>query len=244
MMQIGAVRKFTVQQTDGVMPGLYGAQVCRTRYIDDVVQAGQAQGIGQVVILGAGLDTRAYRLPGMERVKVFEVDLPAVQAGKKKSIQKALGRMPENVTFVPIDFDTQTLDAALAGTGYDASQPAIFVWEGVTQYITVEAVRRTLAFVGKAAPGSAIAFTYVLKSIIERRSDLPGAEKMMAQVARQAPWIFGLEPAEAAEYLQPFGLTLVEDVGSAQYQERYLKPIGRVMDVSEAERIIKARREE
>ena len=79
LMGLGFMRNFLVKQMEAIMPGLYGAQVCRTRFIDDAVNASLAKGIGQLVILGAGLDSRPYRLAGMERVKVFEVDLPPVQ---------------------------------------------------------------------------------------------------------------------------------------------------------------------
>lgn len=241
LMQFESMRKFTIKQTDAIMPGIYGAQICRTRFIDDAVQAALSQGIAQVVILGAGFDTRPYRLAGMERVNVLEVDLPSVQEDKKKKLQKHLGRLPEQVTFIPIDFDTQSLEAVFTGTAFDPSRPAVFVWEGVTQYLSQEAVRRTLAFVGTSAPGSILVFTYVLKSIIERHSDIPGAEKLMEVVAKRgAPWLFGLEPSSAASFLKPFHLNLLADVGDAEYQTSYLKPLGRNLVVSEAERIIQA----
>ena len=176
----------------------------------------------------------------MERVKVFEVDLPAVQNDKKKKLQKHLGRLPDAVTFIPIDFDTQTLEAAFAGTAFDPSRPAVFIWEGVTQYISEEAVSQTLAFVGKSAPGSIIVFTYVLKSIIERRSDVPGADHLMDVVAKQSPWIFGLEPSGIPAFLKPLHLSLIADVGNADHQAKYLKPLGRNLVVFEGERIVHA----
>ncbi len=140
--------------------------------------------------------------------------------------------------FIPIDFDTQTLGAVFAGTAFDPSRPAVFIWEGVTQYITEEAVRQILSFVGKSAPGSIIVFTYVLKSIIERRSDIPGADHMMDVVAKNAPWIFGLESSSIPAFLKPFHLALRADVGNADYQEKYLKPVGRNLVVFEGERIV------
>jgi methyltransferase (TIGR00027 family) len=239
-MQIAPMRSLTVNQTNAVAKGLYGAQVCRARFIDDTVQNALASGIGQLVILGAGLDTRPYRLKGVDKVKVFEVDLPSVQNNKKNQLQKHLGRLPSNVTFIPIDFDTQTLDTAFTGTAFDISKPAVFIWEGVTQYISEAAVRQTLSFVGKSAPGSVIVFTYVLKSVVERRSDIPGAGKMMDRVSRSAPWVFGLEPADIKDYLQPFHLSLVIDVGNKEYQEKYLQPLHRTLDVSEIERTVQA----
>ena len=241
LMQSAGMRAYTVKQTDAIMPGIYGAQVCRTRAIDETVEQALSQGIGQVVILGAGLDTRPYRLAGIERARVFEVDLPSVQESKKKRLRKHFGRLPDQVIFVPIDFDQENLETALAGTTFDRSSPAVFVWEGVTQYLTEEAVRRTLAFVGTSAPGSILVFTYVLKSIIERRSDLPGATKLMETVAKRGgAWLFGLEPSEVASYLAPFHLTLNADVGNAEYQASYLKSLKRNLVVSECERVAQA----
>jgi methyltransferase (TIGR00027 family) len=240
MLQLGAMRNFTVKQTDTVAQGIFGVQICRTRYIDDAVHAGLARGTGQLVILGAGLDTRPYRLPGLEHVRVYELDLPAVQDGKKKNLARLFGHLPENVSFIPIDFDTQNLETIFTGTSFDSSQPAVFIWEGVTQYITEEAVQRTLAFVGKSAPGSLIVFTYVLKSLIEHRSDIPDAEHMLETVAKSAPWVYGLEPASLPAFLAPFHLALVADVGAADYQARYLKPLGRDLPVFAGERIVQA----
>ncbi len=240
LMGLAAMRNFTVKQTDGVLAGLYGEQICRTRYIDDAVVAALGQGITQLVILGAGYDTRAYRLPHLEGVAVFEVDLPTVQNDKKQKVQKFLGRLPDHVTYLPIDFDTQRLGDVLTATRFDRARPAVFVWEAVTQYITEDAVRQTLDVVGKSAPGSLLVFTYVLKSVIERRSDIAGANKLMDFAARGAPFIFGLEPGSVPEFLAPFGLALTADVGNAYYQETYLKPIKRTMDVTEIERVVQA----
>jgi methyltransferase (TIGR00027 family) len=241
LMQFACMRNFTIKRTDAILPGTYGAQICRTRFIDDAVQDALSQGIKQLAILGAGFDTRPYRLAGMEHVRVFEVDLPSVQEDKKKRLQKHFGRLPEHVTFVPIDFSTQSLEAVLTKTAFDPSTPAAFVWEGVTQYLSEEAVRQTLAFVGKSAPGSILIFTYVLKSVIERRSDIPGADNMMDYVAKNnIPWIFGLEPSHVPSFLKPFHMNPTADVGNADYQARYLKPLGRALVVTEAERIVQA----
>jgi methyltransferase (TIGR00027 family) len=240
MMSLAGLRKFTVQQTDSVGQGIFGAQICRTRYIDEAVQAAISKGIDQLVILGAGLDTRPYRLFGVEHIKVYEVDLPAVQNDKKKKIKAYLGRLPDWVSFIPIDFDQQSIATVFDGSSFDLSKPAVFIWEGVTQYISAEAVSQTLAFVGRSAPGSLIVFTYVLKSVIERRSNIPGAEHMLDVIEQQSPWIFGLEPASIPAFLEPFHLSLITDIGAADYQERYLRPLKRELSVSQVERIAHA----
>ena len=148
--------------------------------------------------------------------------------------------MPDHVAFIPIDFDTQVLEAVLSDTAFSPGKPAIFVWEGVTQYIQEESVRQTLAFVGESAPGSIIVFTYVLKSIIERRSNIPDADRMMDVVVKQSPWIFGIEPSGIQDFLKPYHLALIADVGNADYQQRYLRPVGRNLVVFEGERIVQA----
>lgn len=241
LMQFKSMRNFTIKQTDAVASGIYGSQICRTRFIDEAVESALAQGIEQVVILGAGLDTRPYRLSGMEHVSIFEVDLPPVQKIKKQRINKHFARLLTRVAFLPIDFSTQSLEQVFAGTIFDSSKPSIFVWEGVTQYLSEEAVRKTLAFISAAAPGSILVFTYVLQSVIARCSALPGAGKMMDVMAKRgSDWLFGLEPASAPSFLQPFHLEVTEDVGSAEYQIRYLRPLGRSLVVSEVERAIQA----
>src|SRR5215469_11377378 len=116
LMQFASMRNLTMRQMDAITPGIYGVQISRTRFIDDAVQDALSRGIGQVVILGAGLDTRPYRLAGMERVKVFEVDLPPVQEEKKKKLHKCFGHLPEHATFTHINSDTQSLKAVFTGT--------------------------------------------------------------------------------------------------------------------------------
>jgi methyltransferase (TIGR00027 family) len=240
MMQFAFLRDFMIKRTDALAKGVYGVQVCRTRYIDDALHSATSKGINQVVILGAGYDTRAYRLPDLQNAKVFEVDLPVVQADKKKKLQKYLGQLPGNVTYIPIDFDAQTLETVFSATNFDRQIPTVYIWEGVTQYLSEEAVRQTFSFVGKSTPGSLIIFTYVLKSIIERRSDIQDANHLMEVVAEIAPWIFGLEPSSISDFLRPYHLTIVADMGNRDYQEKYLKPIGRKLDVFEGERIVQA----
>ena len=144
------------------------------------------------------------------------------------------------MTYIPVDFDKQSLDSAFAGTAFDPSKPVLFIWEGVTQYLPGETVRKTLDLIGKSAPGSVVLFTYVLRSVVERRSDLPNADRIMDRMAKGSPWLFGLEPSEVPAFLKPFHLDVVADVGNAYYQETYLKPIGRQLAVSEVERSARA----
>jgi methyltransferase (TIGR00027 family) len=241
MLRSPKMRQYVIDATERSVKGLYGEQVLRTCYIDDAVTTALKLGIRQVVILGAGIDTRPYRLSGMEQANVFEVDMPRAQKVKKARIEKVLGSLPGNIHFVPIDFNEQNLKEVLAGSGFNPSQPAVFVWEAVTQYLEGEAVEQTLSFVGECAPGSRIVFTYVLKWIIEHPERDPDAMALMKlSKMKMAPFIFGLDSETMPEYLRRFHMQVIEDSGKETYEERYLKPRGRLMDVTIGERICTA----
>ncbi|BBB93490.1 class I SAM-dependent methyltransferase [Methylomusa anaerophila] len=232
------IRDWLIRFSDKQTKGIYGSNICRTRYIDDSLQSAIENGIEQVVILGAGLDTRPYRILGRDQIKFFEVDMPSVQDYKKKKVESYLGSLPDNVVFIPIDFNSQTLDEVFAGKGLDFSKPVVFIWEGVTPYITEKAVGNTLQFISKNSPGSIVIFTYILKTVIEKKSDINGVNDLVKYLEKYGViWYFGLDPLNVAEFLKQFSLKLIEDVGASYYRENYLKPLGRRLDVSEIERI-------
>lgn len=222
------------------MPGSLGAILCRTRYIDDVLKRSLEAGIDQLVILGAGFDSRAYRIDGIENVRVFEADLPGIGKLKKKRLEKVLGAVPENVTLVGIDFDRQNLEDVLRAAGFQPGKRTLFIWEGVTQYLTAEAVSSTLEFVsGASGAGSAIVFTYVRRGIIDGTDRPEWMQGFLAFAERiGSPLVFGLNPAELEPYLFDRGLRLIDDVGATEYQELYLKPLGRELSVFEGERAV------
>jgi methyltransferase (TIGR00027 family) len=233
------LRQLVLAVRERRMPGSLGSILCRTRAIDGVLKRSLAQGLDQVVILGAGFDTRAYRIDGMERVRVFELDLPGWRQAKQARLEKVLGAVPAHVSLVGIDFDRQDLDSALSAAGFRSGERTLFIWEGVTQYLTAGAVSDILAFVsGVSGAKSSIVFTYVRRGIIDgsERPEWMGA--LLSFTSRVgSPMIFGLDQEELAGYLSDRGLTLVEDVGADEYQVRYLRPVGRELDVFDGERV-------
>jgi methyltransferase (TIGR00027 family) len=215
-------------------PGTYGAQVMRTRYLDDVVVAMAEAGVEQVAILGAGLDTRAYRLAALASAVVFEVDLPAIQRRKRRALS-GVSVAAREVRFVPVDLGAADLGQALAAAGLNAGRPALFVCEGVTQYLPEQAVRAMLGVVAGAAAGSTLAFTYVRRSLVGADAGEWSSGPLSGLQATE-PWVFGLDPGEVPAFLAEAGLRLVDDVGDADYQRRYLRPIGRELVVGHLER--------
>jgi methyltransferase (TIGR00027 family) len=121
------------------------------------------------VILGAGYDSRAYRFDKMkEQLKVFEVDHPATQADKLAKVRGIFGTIPTHVTFVPVDFNVQTLEKRMPESGYDRALITLFIWQGVTMYLTTKAVDDTLKFVVQhSVPESAIVFDYVYRDVLD-----------------------------------------------------------------------------
>ncbi|MCD4784568.1 MAG: SAM-dependent methyltransferase [Candidatus Eremiobacteraeota bacterium] len=238
LMRFKSIREWCIKMREKRVPGVLGGIICRTRYIDDALQSAIKSGMENIVILGAGLDSRPYRIPGINKTKVFEVDTPSVLDYKKQRIEKILGSLPSHVTYVPINFNNQTLDETLEPKGLDISRPTFFIWEGVTQYITAEAIDSTLKYISKTSPGSRAVFTYIIKSVIEGTSNLEGANVLTRMINKtKNPWIYGIEPTKTAEFLQKYNLSLIEDIGASYYQKKYLKPIGRDLNVFEIERI-------
>jgi methyltransferase (TIGR00027 family) len=121
--------------------------VVRTRFAEDALAAAVGRGVRQVVVLGAGLDTYAYRSTLRDRLRIFEVDHPATQVWKRQRLEDAAIPIPNSLTFAPIDFERQTLAEGLAAAGFDVSQQTFFTWLGVVPYLTLEAVWLTLGFI-------------------------------------------------------------------------------------------------
>jgi methyltransferase (TIGR00027 family) len=213
---------------DGHVAGSRGTVVVRTRYIDDVLRDALRQGARQVVILGAGFDSRAYRIAGIDRVRVFEVDLPQTQASKHRLVLSRLGALPPHVTLIPADLTAPGLDAVMREAGFRAEAVTFFICEGVTHYLSAPAVDALFRHVARAAAGSRMVFTYIHRAILEGTPTFAGADTTLATVRRSGePYTFGFDPSELGQYVAERGLTLIEDVGAEEYRARYLAPIGR-----------------
>jgi methyltransferase (TIGR00027 family) len=203
-------------------PGARTSAIGRTRLIDDWVNDGVAGGAGQVLILGAGFDSRAWRLPSLREAAVFEIDHPTTSAQKRRQLA-ALGVDRANRHFVAVDFERDAPPEALARSGFDSSKPAVVIWEGVINYLSSEAVNTTLRWIGKLANGTRLIFTYVHQGVLTDPSGFEGADKILAAVTTTGePWTFGLRPEALPHYLDERGLKLLEDLGASDYRARYM----------------------
>jgi methyltransferase (TIGR00027 family) len=205
-------------------PGVGEFLIARDRYIDDLLQDFLNNEVRQVVILGAGYDSRAYRFEKLkEQTKVFEVDHPATQADKKEKVRKIFGTIPTHVTFVPIDFNSQSLESRLPESGYDPKLITLFIWQGVTMYLTSEAVENTLIFVSKHSPtGSAIVFDYVYRKVLEgvqKQNEISNMRRYRFMTGEGMS--FGVEEGEIEEFLISRGFQKVRDMKPSGLKQTY-----------------------
>lgn len=236
----GPARRLLVRLTERSAPGLWGLMLCRKRYIADQAREAIEHGCEAVVILGAGLDTLGYRVQRVRNVPVFEVDLPENIEFKKAKLQKAFGGVPGYVHLVPVDFETQDLATSLAAQGFRYDQLTFFAWEGVIPYLTEGGVRATFEFLAKAASGSRLVFTYLLKELIDGTNVHDWSTVYKQFVVRDKLWHFGWMPDEVPAFLEEYGWRQVEQLGSAEFTERYVRPAGRDLTVTELERAVLA----
>jgi len=208
----------------GTHPVLAGARAqvtCRSRYTEDRLARGIEHGIGQYVLLGAGLDSFAYRSPLAGRVRVFEVDHPATQEWKRRvaagSVAGAAGSVrgpAAGVTYVPVDFTRDSLAEGLSRAGFDAAQSAFVSWLGVTMYLDARAIEATVSVLGGFAPGTEIVLDYMLPAGLRDAAGQAYAD-LVGQVAaeRGEPWRSVFAPEAVAALLTRHGFGPARDVG-------------------------------
>jgi methyltransferase (TIGR00027 family) len=193
--------------------------VARSRYAEDNLRRAVGSGVEQYVLLGAGLDTFAYRNP-FAKLRVFEVDHPATQQWKRELLQCNHIAIPDSIAYTPVDFERQSLAEELGSAGFDSQAPAFFAWLGVVPYLTLDAFRATLGFISAQRPGSGLTLDYG-----QPRSTLPLLERMAldslatrVEKAGEPFQLFFTPPEIAAELSRFHG---IEDLGAAEINARY-----------------------
>ena len=228
------LRQLMIWAGERAVRGSWALIACRKHYIDDKLDEA-LEHVDAVVDLGAGMDTRAYRLARRSDVPVFEVDLPVNVKRKKTAVERAIGAVPASVRLVPLDFERDDLMGALAEHGYRTDARTFFIWEGVTQYLTEDAVRATLSALQPAREGSRLVFTYVHRDFIDG-SNMYGAAMLYKRYRqRQQVWRFGLDPDDVSAFVAAYGWRLIEQAGPEFYLRNYIQPTGRKLAASQLE---------
>jgi len=233
--------KLSVWLTRKVAPGLHEHLISRTRFIDDLIKKNATSGAEQYVILGAGYDSRAHRLELPSSLRIFEVDQPEVQARKRSKLPKELPNS-ENVTYVTVDFTHQSLTKQLMAAGFDQSKSTVFTLEGVSQYITKEAVSSTIKELATLTQkASSIFFISYVDELLDKDPEAcfgkgyPKAAKRAETIkylsakAGGEPWISFYTAEEIESVLSQNGFSIEENVTLEDLNPVYFTPVGRTL---------------
>jgi methyltransferase (TIGR00027 family) len=233
-------KNWLIRTSEKKTPGLWGSIISRKRYIDDKVAEYADDQIGAIVNLGAGFDTRTYRLPALKKVPVWEVDLRENIEAKRLRLRKIFHEVPAHVTLVPINFDREEMGVILTSHGYSSDRKTFYIWEGVTQYLTEVGILRTFDFLSTARAGSRLVFTYVPKDFIAGNVFYGQEYLYKKMLQKDKCWFFDMDPNIVAEFLSNFGWHVLEHLSYGELAERYVKPTGRKLLSMAIERIVYA----
>jgi methyltransferase (TIGR00027 family) len=206
--------------------GIYEYVISRTKYIDALFKQALSDQFSQILIFGAGFDTRALRFQeNRGQTRIFELDAPSTQAAKLRQYQHRGLRIPSNLTFVPIDFDTESLPKKLEAAGFQSDLQSLFILEGLLMYLEPESVQGTLQIIqSNSGLGSVIVFDYVQASVLRHRGTLLGESGIKRSVSKTGEkWRFGIEPGEIEQFLSNYGFTLIDHKCAQELEERYFK---------------------
>ncbi|MCP4359601.1 MAG: SAM-dependent methyltransferase [Chloroflexi bacterium] len=208
------------------LPGLYEYVIARTAYFDAVFVDALRKEVPQIVLLGAGYDSRAYRFVGLNQAtRIIELDIASTQNRKKRCLRKEKIDIPGQVTLVPINFNTESLNEALEKAGYDKGKQTLFLWEGVSYYLQPEAVAETLEFVSHSAHHeSAIVFDYTV-SITEENINWYGVREFsetMKERHAAEELLFAIDEGDTESFLEQRGLKMVERLDNEEIEKAFL----------------------
>lgn len=228
LLRIPMLRNWMIRAAENQITGGWSAFPVRKRYIDEKIVGEVDSGqVDAIVNLGAGFDTRVYRLPALSKVPVWELDQAVNIDPKEKRILSIFGKIPAHVTLARINFQEEEIASVLKSHGYQENTKTFFIWEAVSQYLSEDAVRATFDFLSQAKTGSQLAFTYVLKDFIEGKNFYDEEAFYQRMIVNQKAWYFGWNPEQLADFLAEYGWRLIEDVGYEELNQRYAKSTGR-----------------
>lgn len=209
------------EQRERILPGIDNSVIARVRYFDDFLKNSIDEGLEQLVILGAGYDSRAYRIEGLKNTKVFEVDHPAMQAVKIERIKKIFCSLPDHVTYVPVDLGREDFGQTLLKMGYSRSKRTSFIMEGLLYYLPPEIVDKIFSFISKnSGKGSAVIFDYYPQSVVDGSCELEVGRNLYNQLIQYGESLrFGINDVE--EYLANLGFSKIRNVTSEDYKRAY-----------------------
>ncbi len=206
--------------------GIYEYVIARTKLLDEIFLDALTRQVHHIVLLGAGMDTRAIRFADRNQgTKIIELDIEKTQRPKIEILKRKQVKLPNELVFASIDFNEQSLSDVLVEAGYQNGQQSLFLWEGVTMYLNPEAVDGTLSFIRDSSQsGSQIVFDYVYGSVLRRENSLYGEKEIFDTVSRAGEgWTFGIENGQIDEFLTERGFILMAHYSPANLESKYFQ---------------------
>jgi methyltransferase (TIGR00027 family) len=223
--------------------GAISSGIARTKYIDDLLEVTIKEGSKQVIILGAGFDTRSVRLDFLKDISIIEIDHPDTSNFKLEILKKNIGHLPRNVNFQQVDFNKQSLNEIAELARISFLLPTTIVWEGVTNYLTEETVYDTFNFTRRFISPFNIIFTYIDKDVLDNPRHFKGTDQLFDNLKNnEEQWTFGFNPNKLTSYLQQFNLALKEDLNATEYRNRYMPERTGILEGYEFYRVAAAKR--
>jgi len=210
---------------EAMSPGSYCFAIIRTKFFDEILLKEISGDIEQVVILGAGYDTRGIRFKmHLKKLKVFEIDFPGTQRHKRKKLVHLPEEIPSNIHFIPLDFNEQPFYEALTEAGFSKNKRTLFLWEGVSYYLPEKIVIQVLGFISQCATGSSIVFDYATKNFVNGDHSTHGGKEIAKWLAKiKEPFLFGLNAEEISPFLSKVNLSVETDCGPKEQENMYLR---------------------
>jgi methyltransferase (TIGR00027 family) len=215
--------------------------VCiRSRFTEDLVEMAMRGAVEQYVILGAGLDSFAYRRADlMDRLRVFEVDHPASQSWKRDRIREMGVEIPDNLVFAPVDFEHQTLAEGLVSAGFNFARAAVFSWIGVTMYLTLDAIEATLSTISECVPGSQVVLTYNQpRRVLDENAFQVTSTFQAIATEMGEPFVSLFVPEEIDRLLRNYGFDHIVHFGPQEARAAWFS--GAKVAIAGAQRLISA----
>jgi len=206
--------------------GIYEYVIARTRYIDNIFKESIENGIDQILIFGAGFDSRAIRFAEKNmKTKIYELDSLHTQTAKIKQYRKRGISIPKNTIFIPIDFNVDSLSEKLELNGFESNKTTLFILEGIIMYLNKEAADELFKWIYElAVPESRVIFDYIYASVLRRENIYYGEKSIYRRVnSVQEPWLFGIEKGEMEAFLKNYNFKLIQNLDSEDLEKMFFR---------------------
>jgi len=206
--------------------GIYEYIIARTKLLDEIFLEGLAKRVNQIVLLGAGMDTRALRFANQNRgTKIIELDIEKTQRPKIEILNRKQVKIPKELVFASIDFNKESFSEVLMNAGYQRDQQSYFLWEGVTMYLHSEAVDSTLTYIRESSQaGSCVTFDYIFASVLRQENKFYGEKEIFDTVSRAGEgWTFGIDEGEIEAFLSKRGFRMISHYTPSELEKRFFR---------------------